>query len=171
MISREKFRIPSSSPLVRFGGSARSTGFGGRLNVMRRVDIVCAESSVSIEPTGTPGGIDSLAEGCVKGTCVVSCSCTDISSSALTGRLGGTKSGPRRDVASCCCGQKELPLRWISCASWVPTSDFLFPSTVRSICLCREIKKRAVWQTSNKVLETDGFCVCDTAHSFLGLGK
>ena len=40
---------------------------------MRRVDIVCAESSGSTEPTGTSGGIDSLAEGCVKGTCVVSC--------------------------------------------------------------------------------------------------
>ena len=46
-----------------------------------------------------------------------------------------------------------------------PTSDFLFPSIVRSICLCREIKKRPVWQTSNKVLQTDGFCICDTAQS------
>ena len=60
----------------------------------------------------------------------------------------------------------------ISCGSWVPTSDFVFPSIIRSICLCREIKKRAVWQTSDKVLETDGFfCVCDAAQSFLRLGK
>ena len=36
--------------------------------------------------------------------------CTDISLSAPTNRLGGTKSGPRRDVASSCCGQNELPL-------------------------------------------------------------
>ena len=28
-----------------------------------------------------------------------------------------------------------------------------------------------MWQTSNKVLVTDGFCVCDTAQSFHGLGK
>ena len=80
-------------------------GFGGRLNVMRRV--VCTESSGSTEATG---GIDSIAEGCVKGACVVSCSCTDISSSALTRRLGGTKSRPTRDVASGRCGQKEPPL-------------------------------------------------------------
>ena len=59
----------------------------------------------------------------------------------------------------------------ISCASWVPTSVFFFPSIIRSICLCREIKKCAVWQTSDKVLEIDGFCVCDAAQSFLGLGK
>ena len=50
---------------------------------------------------------------------------------------------------------------WISCASWVPTSDFLFPSILRSICLCREIKERAVWQTSDKALEAHGFWVCD----------
>ena len=36
--------------------------------------------------------------------------CADISSSLLTSRLGGTKSGPRRDVASGCCSQNELPL-------------------------------------------------------------
>ena len=60
---------------------------------------------------------------------------------------------------------------WISCASWVPTSDFFFPSIIRSICLCREIKKCAMWQRSDKVLETDGFCVRDAAQSFLGLGK
>ena len=69
----------------------RSNGFGGRLNVMRRVDIVCTESSGSTEVTGTSDGIVSLAEGCVHGTWFVSCSCTDISSSVLTGRLGGTK--------------------------------------------------------------------------------
>ena len=28
-----------------------------------------------------------------------------------------------------------------------------------------------MWQSSDKVLEPDGFCVCDTAQSFLGLGK
>ena len=33
-----------------------------------------------------------------KETCVISGLCIDISSSALTGRLGGTKSGARRDV-------------------------------------------------------------------------
>ena len=60
---------------------------------------------------------------------------------------------------------------WISCAPWVPTCDFVFPSIIRNICLCREIKKCAVWQTSDKVLETDGFCVRDAAQSFLGLGK
>ena len=73
--------------------------------MMRRVDTVCAEPSGSTESTGTSGGMDSLAEGCVKGTCVVSWSCTDMSSSDLTGRLGGTKSGPRRDVASGSLGQ------------------------------------------------------------------
>ena len=31
----------------------------------------------------------------------------------------------------------------ISCALWVPTSDFFFPSIIRSTCLCREIKKCA----------------------------
>ena len=67
--------------------------------MMRRVDIVCAESSGGTKPPGTSGGNDSLAEGCVKGTCAVSCSCTDI------------------------------------------------------------------------FLETDGFCACDAAQSFLGLGK
>ena len=56
---------------------------------------------------------------------------------------------------------------WISSASCVPTSDFFFPSIIRSICLCREIKQCAVWQTSDKFLETDGFCVRDTAQSFL----
>ena len=59
----------------------------------------------------------------------------------------------------------------ISCASWVPTSDFFFPIIIRSICLCREIKKCAVWQKSDKVLETDGFRVCDAAQSFLDFGK
>ena len=78
--------------------------------MMRRVDIVFTESSGSTEATGTSGGTDSLAEGCVKGACIVSCSCTDISPSALTSQLGGTNSGPRRDVASGRCGQKELPL-------------------------------------------------------------
>ena len=36
-----------------------------------------------------------------------------------------------------------------------------FPSIIRSICVCREIKERAVWQTSDKVLEAHGFSVCD----------
>ena len=58
-----------------------------------------------------------------------------------------------------------------SFVSWVPTSDFFFLGIVRSICLCREIRKRAVWQTSEKVLETCAFCVCDSAPSFLGLGN
>ena len=77
--------------------------------MMRRMDVVCTESSGSTEVTGTSDGTVSLAEGCVNGTHVVSCSCTGISSSVLTGRLG-TKSGPRRDVASGCCGQREQPL-------------------------------------------------------------
>ena len=51
---------------------------------------------------------------------------------------------------------------WISCASRIPTSDFFFPSIIKSICVCRDSKERAVWQTSDKVLETDGFCVCDS---------
>ena len=38
-------------------------------------------------------------------------------------------------------------------------------------CLYRDIKKCAVWQTSDRVLETDGFCVRDAAQFFLGLGK
>ena len=48
---------------------------------------------------------------------------------------------------------------------------FVSQASSRSICLCGEIKKRAVWQTSNKVLETDGFCVRNAAQSFLRLGK
>ena len=68
--------------------------------MLRRMDVVCTESSSSTEATGTSDGIVSLAEGCVNGTCVVSCSCTDMSTSVLTSRLGGTESGPRRDVAS-----------------------------------------------------------------------
>ena len=43
-----------------------------------------------------------------EGACVVSDPYTDISSSTLTSRLGGTKQRPRRDVASGCCGQNEL---------------------------------------------------------------
>ena len=39
---------------------------------------------------------------------------------------------------------------WISCASWVPTSNLVFPSIIRSICLCREIKKCAVWQCGKR---------------------
>ena len=66
---------------------------------------------------------------------------------------------------------KRTAAAGISCASWVPTSDFVFSSIIRSICLCREIKKCAVWQTSDKVLETVGVCVCDAAQSFLDLGK
>ena len=88
--------------------------------MMRRVDIACTESQRSTEATGTSGGIDSLAEGRVHGACVVSYSCTGISS-ALRGRLGGTKSVPRREVAFCRCAQKELHTARISCASWVPT--------------------------------------------------
>ena len=58
---------------------------------------------------GTSDGIVSLVEGCAKETCVVSGSCTDSSSSVLIDRLGGIKSGPRRELASDC-GQKELLL-------------------------------------------------------------
>ena len=68
--------------------------------MMRRVNIHCADCAGSTEITGTSDGIVSLAEECGKGTRVVSCSCTDISSSALIGRLGGTRSRPRRDVTS-----------------------------------------------------------------------
>ena len=48
---------------------------------------------------GISGGADSLAEGCGKGERDVADSCTDISSTARTARLGGTMSSPRRDVA------------------------------------------------------------------------
>ena len=77
--------------------------------MMRRVDTVCPEISGSTEARGTSGEADSLAEGCGKGTRVVSDPCTDISSPSLTGRPGGTSLGPRRDVASGGCGQNELP--------------------------------------------------------------
>ena len=50
-------------------------------------------------------------------------------------------------------------------------SGFFFPSIIRGVCLCREIKKCAVRQTSDKILETDGFCVCDAAQSSPGLGN
>ena len=93
---------------------------------------------------------------------------TDISSSVLIDRLGGIKSGPRRDVASDC-GQKELLLLGSRVFRGFPTSDFVFPTIFRSICLCREIKKCAVWQSSDKVLEIDGFCVRNAAQSFLRL--
>ena len=51
------------------------------------------------------------------------------------------------------CGQKELLL--------------LGSRVLRGFHLCREIKNCAVWQTSDKVLETDGFCVRNAAQSFL----
>ena len=53
------------------------------------MDVVCTEASGSTEVTGTSDGIVSLSEGCVDGTCVVSCSCTDISSLVLTGQVPG----------------------------------------------------------------------------------
>ena len=61
---------------------------------------------------------------------------------------------------------ERAPAAWISCVSWVPTSDFFFPSITRSICLCREVKERAAWQTSDKLVEAHGFCVCDTAQFY-----
>ena len=36
------------------------------MNRMRRMEVVCAESSVSTEVTGTSDGIVSLVEGCVQ---------------------------------------------------------------------------------------------------------
>ena len=79
------------------------------MNRRRRGRVVGTESSGSTEVTGTSGGIVSLVEGCATEACAVSGSCTDTSSSVLIDRLGGIKSGPRRDVASDC-GQKELLL-------------------------------------------------------------
>ena len=35
------------------------------------------------------------------------------------------------------------------------------------MCCVVRSRNSAVWQTSNKVLDTDGFCVCDDAQSFL----
>ena len=135
--------------------------------MMRRVDIVCAESSGLTEATG---GIESLAEGCVKGESVVSCSCTDTSSSALTGRLGGTKSSPRRDVASGRCGQKELPLLGYRVLRGSrPVISSSQASSGASVCVMRsrnvQCGKRLT--RSWKMMA----CVCDTAQSFLGLGK
>ena len=87
--------VPLKTPFPSFSisenvskGSALLNGFGRRLNVMRCVN--CAEFSGSTEATVTSRGA--------------------ISSSALTSRLGGTKSSPRRDVASGSCGQNELLL-------------------------------------------------------------
>ena len=74
------------------------------LNVMRRVDTVCAVISFSTEATGTSGGSDSFAEECMDGTCGFSDPSTDISSSPLTGRFGGSQSGLGRDVATGCHG-------------------------------------------------------------------
>ena len=59
---------------------------------------------------GTSGAAYSLAEGCRMGERDVSDAGTDISSSARTGGLGGTMSGPRRGAAAGCCGQNVLPL-------------------------------------------------------------
>ena len=42
-------------------------------------------------------------------------------------------------------------------------------SSGASVCVVRS--RNGLWQTSDKVLETDGFCVGDAAQSFLGLGK
>ena len=68
--------------------------------MMGHVDIHCADSAGSTEVTGTSDGIVSLVEECGKGTRVVSCYCTNISSSALISRPGGARSRPRRDVTS-----------------------------------------------------------------------
>ena len=93
-------------------------------------------------------------------------SCTESSGSTeATGTSVGIVSPRRRWHQLRLMRPERTAIARISCASWVPTSDFLLPSIIRSICLCRE------WQTSDKVLETDGFCVCDAAQSFLGLGK
>ena len=140
--------------------------------MMRRVDIVCIESSGSTEARGTSGGTDSFAERCVKGACVVSCSCTDISSSALTGRLGGTKSGPRRDVASGCGGQKELPpLGYRVLRGSQPViSSSQAPSGV-SVCLVRSRNVLCGKRRTRSWKLVASVCVCDIAQSFLGLGK
>ena len=53
----------NEKPLERFGGSTRSNGLGGRLNRMRRMEVVCTESSGSTEATGTSDGNVSLTEG------------------------------------------------------------------------------------------------------------
>ena len=58
------------------------------------MDVVCTESSGSTEVTRTSDGIVSLAEGCVNGTCVVSCLALTLHHPVLTGRSqrwGGTR--------------------------------------------------------------------------------
>ena len=87
MTNREKCGILLTVSPGTFRSSARSSGFGGLLNVTRRVDTVCAEFSGSTEATRTSSGADSLAEGCGNGKCVVSDPCTHISLSPLTSRL------------------------------------------------------------------------------------
>ena len=127
--------------------------------MMRRVGVVCVEFSGSTESTGTSGGADSLAEECGKGRRVVSGLCTDFHHHA--GRLGGTKSGPRRDSASRCGGQNELPMLGSrALRGSQPVISSSQASSGASVCVVRS--RAAVWQTSKKVLE---------AQSLLGLGK
>ena len=80
-------------------------------------------------------------------------------------------SSPRRDVAPSCQSQNEQPLLGSRVPRGSQSVIFLSPSIARSICLCRETMERAVQQTSDKVLEPHGFCVCNTAQHVLGLGK
>ena len=105
--------------------------------------------SFQVQPKkqGMSGGADSLAEGCGKGERDVADSCTDISSTARTTRLGGTTmSGPRRDVAPSVCGQNELPL--LGSRVLRGSQPVIFSSQALSrASLCREIKERAVWQS------------------------
>ena len=54
--------------VILFGGSTRSNGLGGRLNRMRRMEVVCTEFSGSTEATGTSDEIVSLTEGCATET-------------------------------------------------------------------------------------------------------
>ena len=168
MISKEKCRILiiiTSGTIRRF----RTVQWIGR--TWERY-ATCGHSLYRIfRLTEATGGIDSLAEGCVKGACVVSCSCTDTSSSALTGRLGGSKSGPTRDVASGRCGQKELPLLgYRVLRGFQPVISSSQASSGASVYFVRSRNvlcgKSLTWSW-----KMDGFCVCDTAQSFLGLGK
>ena len=110
--------------------------------MMRRVSTGCDQASGSTEPTGTSS---SLVRGRGTGERVVSDPCTDTSSSALTGRLGGTKSGPRHHAAPGVCGQNVLPLLGSRVPRGSQPVTSFFPNIVRSICLCRDMKERTEW--------------------------
>ena len=106
------------------------------------------------------GGAHSLAEGCGKGERDFSDSCTDISSTARTARLGGTTmSGPRRDVAPSICGQKELPL--LGSRVLRGSQPVIFSSQALSGASICVVRSRSVLcgKMSDKALEAHGFCL------------